>query len=190
MSRVHPDASRRRAAGATLVELVIFIVLVSVAAAGVLMVISQSTRQSAEPLVRKQALAVAEALLEEARLMPYTFCDPNDPAVTTAASAAACAQAEALGPEVGEVRGSALTPFDNVNDYNGLAMAAGITDFTGVAVNGLGAYQATVTVTPFAAALNGVPAAELLRITVSVTAPGIASPVVLDGVRARYAPNL
>ena len=188
MSSARPDPRRQR--GVTLIELVLFITLVSVAAAGVMLVFSRSTQQSADPLLRKQALSIAEAVLEEVRLMPFTFCDPDDPAVTTATSVAGCAQPEASGPDAGEVRGNALRPFDNVNDYAGLAMPGGIIDFSGTAVAGLGAYTAQVTVTPFTAALGGVPAAELLRITVTVTAPALDVPLSLDGVRARYAPNL
>jgi MSHA pilin protein MshD len=57
------SASRphRRQSGLTLVELVIFIVIVSIAVVGVLQVISLTTRHSVDPQTRKQALAIAEA---------------------------------------------------------------------------------------------------------------------------------
>ena len=42
--------------GVTLVELVVFIVIVSVALAGVLKVLDITNRGSADPLIRKQAL--------------------------------------------------------------------------------------------------------------------------------------
>jgi len=171
--------------GFTLIELIIFIVVVSAALAGVLSVLTQSVARSADPQLRRQALAIAESLLEEVQLMPFTFCDPDDLAVDTAADAAGCTTPEVIGNE-GETR-FAAPQFDNVNDYNGFAMNAGITDITGVAVPGLGAYTANVTVQ--VAALGNIPAAgNALRITVTVNGPG-GTVVTLEGWRTRYAPN-
>jgi len=104
--------------GFTLIELVLFIAVVGAGVAGSLLVFDYSSRSSADPIVRKQALAIAESLLEEIQQMPFTYCDPDDPAVSTASSAAGCAVAEAIGPEAGETRYSPTTPFDNVNDYH------------------------------------------------------------------------
>ena len=47
-----------RQAGLTLVELIVFIVIVSVGLAGILVTYDTVVRHSADPLVRKQALAV------------------------------------------------------------------------------------------------------------------------------------
>jgi MSHA pilin protein MshD len=181
----------RIARGFTLIELVIFIAIVGAGLAGTLAAYDFAARGSADPVVRKQALAIAESMLEEVQQMPFTFCDPDDPAVSTAASAAGCATPEAIGPEAGETRYSAGTPFDNVNDYHGYNTATetptGIKDITGTPVGGLANYDVAVTVT--AAALGAVPATDSLRITVTVTGPtGVT--VTVDGYRTRYAPNL
>ena len=56
--------------GTSLVELIMFIVIVSVALAGILLVMNVTTRGSVDPLIHKQALAIAESLLEEVELMP------------------------------------------------------------------------------------------------------------------------
>ena len=177
--------------GFTLVELVLFIAIMGIAVAGVLMAYDHAARDSADPVVKKQALAIAESLLEEIQQMPFTFCDPDDPAVSTAASAAGCATPEAMGPEAGETRYSAGTPFDNVNDYNGFNTATdalpGIRQIDGTLVAGLGSYSAAVTVAQVA--LGGVPASDSLRITVTVTGPANVT-VTIDGYRTRYAPNL
>lgn len=169
-----------------------FIVIVGIAAGGILMVFANTSRASADPLIRKQALAIAESLIEEVRMMPFTFCDPDDANATTATGAfvgagGCAATVEALGPEAGETRYSALTPFDNVNDYNGFAMAGGILDVTGATIAGLGAYSATVAVT--GVVFGGIPAANAQRITVTVSGPN-AVVVTLDGIRTRHAPNL
>ena len=192
------NPERRKSRGLSLVELIVFIVIVGVAVAGVLGALNVSTRASADPVIQKQALAVAEAVLEEVQLMPFTYCDPDDPQAATALSAAvgatgctAAASVENLGAEATppygpETRLGATTPYDNVNDYNGFGVGPGITDITGAAITGLGAYTATVSVA--SQALGAIPASDSLLITVTVTGPGntIAT---LHGYRVRYAPN-
>lgn len=182
-----PNLTRHTLRGFSLVELLIFIVVVSAALAGVLHVFNEATSRSADPAERRQALAIAESLLEEVSLMPFTFCDSEDANVETATSAAGCAGAvDAAGPEAGETR-FASPPFDHVNDYHGYAMN-GIVDITNTAVAGLAGYSASVTVA--AAALGSITAASgnAVRITVTVTGPGGAS-IALDGYRSRHAPN-
>ena len=177
--------------GFTLIELVVFIAILGVAVGGVLGAYQYSSRDSADPVVKKQALAIAESLLEEIQQMPFTYCDPDDANVATATSAASCTTAEAIGPEAGETRYSATTPFDNVNDYHGYNTATeiptGIKDITNTPIAGLSPYNAAVTVAN--AALPGVAANDSLLITVVVTGPANVS-VRLDGYRTRYAPRL
>ena len=179
--------------GLSLIELLVFIVVVGIAVTGVLSVYSLNARSSADPMVQKQALAIAESLLEEVLAKPYTYCDPDDDAVETALSSADCATPEVMGPETaqGETRYANLTPYDNVNDYNGFSMN-GIDDLTGAAIAGLAGYTASVQVQPIAN-FNGIlPVVpghnETLLVTVTVTAPGNHS-VSLSGYRTRYAPN-
>ena len=183
--------------GISLIELIVFIVIVGIAVAGVVGALSMATRASADPMIQKQALAIAEALLEEVELQPFTYCDPDDqPQATTALSAADCTGGAGgandetrlpLGPEAGETRYSATTPYDNVSDYNTFSMI-GILDLTGAPITGLGSYTASVTVVN--QALGAIPATDSVLITVTVLGPpGTNTTVVLDGYRARYAPN-
>lgn len=175
------------ARGISLIELLVFIVVVGVAVTGVVTVYSQSARSSADPVVRKQALAIAESLLEEVLAKPYTYCDPDDANAETASSAADCATSEtAMAPEADETRYASLTPYDNVNDYHGFSMA-GIRDLGGSTVAGLDGYAAAIQVEP-AGAFSGIPAGDTLRVTVTVTGPGSHS-LSLSGYRTRYAPN-
>ena len=173
--------------GLSLIELVIFIVVVSAALAGVLRVFMQATSSSADPQLRRQALAVAESLLQEVQLMPFTFCQAGDANADSATGTAGCAGLlENPGPEAGETR--FVSPqFDNVNDYNGYAMN-GVVDITNTAVPGLAGYSANVGVA--AAGLGSISqgSGDALLITVTVNGPGDTQ-VVLSGYRARYAPN-
>lgn len=172
--------------GLSLVELLIFIILLGVAATAMLNVFGSLARNSASLLPDKQAQAIAASLLAEVMAQPFTFCDPNDGNAATAASPAGCASLpEATGPEAGETRGG-VSPFDNVNDYAGFGpVAVSFPDSSTVA--GLGGYTMQVAVAS-AGAIAGVPAAETLRVTVTVTAPGGAI-TRLDGVRIRHTPN-
>ncbi len=175
--------------GFSLIELLVFIIVVGIAVTGVLSVYSVNARSSADPMVRKQVATIAESLLEEVLSKPYTYCDPDDANTETASSAADCATLPetAMGPEAGETRYANLTPFDNINDYHGFSMA-GIQDLTGTAVAGLGSYAAAIQV-QLAGAFNGIPAGETLLVTVTVTGPG-GHTVSLSGYGTRYAPTL
>ena len=172
-----------------------FIVIIGIAVAGVLGAMSLATRTSADPLIQKQALAIAEAYLEEVLAMPFTYCDPDDLDAGTATSATVgaggcAATIEALGPEPPpETRGSTTTPFDNVNDYNGLSGTPATIE--GTAIGGLSDYQVSVAVTGEALGPGGstVASTASLRVTVTVTHSTSALTVRLDGYRSRYAPN-
>lgn len=193
-----PQVWRRGQCGASLLELIMFIVVVGAGLAGIIGVWQTTAQGSADPLIQKQALAIAEAYLEETLAMPFTYCDPDDNHAATAESDGPVNTAdttrcydtlEANGAEGTEARGSGTTPYDNVNDYNSLAAGAPAS-IDGDVIAGLEAYQVSVAVTgqSLTAGANTVPAAASLRVTVTVTGPGNTT-VTLDGYRTRYAPN-
>ena len=66
------DKRLRRAGGFTLPELVLLIVVLAVGSAGIFLAFKQSVMGSADPTIRKQAVAVAESLMEEILVMPYS----------------------------------------------------------------------------------------------------------------------
>ncbi len=152
-------------AGVTLVELVVTIVVLSVALGGVLLAINQSVRGSADPMLQQQGVAVAEAYLEEILLRDYD----EDAVPGTSQSEGA------WGPEAGETRGD----YDDVNDYHGLS-DNGARGQDGAAIAGLGAYQVQITVTPLT--LGAVP---LARVAVTVRHSG-AGDYTLVGYRSGY----
>jgi MSHA pilin protein MshD len=189
----------RRQQGVTLVELIMFIVIVSIALAGIVQIMRMTSANSADPLRRKQALMIAEALLEEVRQAGFTYCDPRSENADSAPDTKSCTVGENWG---NEAAGDApVRPFDNVNDYVGASntAVAAFNDSTGKLADALGrrmnvdGYRATITITPDA--LGDIPAgagadsdALRIRIVVDYDFNGNGGPVVLDGYRARYAP--
>lgn len=152
----------RRQRGISLIELIIFIVIISVALTGILLVMNQVTKSSADPLIHKQALAAAESLLEEIELQDFISASGVTNAVTQANRA---------------------SEYHIVNDYNGFA-TTGIYSVNGVApLAGLGNYNASVAITP--EALGGIAAGSAVRITVTVTTPQ-GEAIALDGYRTAY----
>jgi prepilin-type N-terminal cleavage/methylation domain len=58
--------------GVTLIELVISMVIIGIAVVGILKVMEVTTRHSADPMIQHQAVAVAEAYLEEILTKSYS----------------------------------------------------------------------------------------------------------------------
>lgn len=163
--------------GLTMIELIVFILIVSIALIGILSIMRLTTVASTDPMRDKQALAIAESLLEEIESQAFTYCDPEDANATTATSIAGCASAaQGLGPTPGESR-YAEPRFDNVGDYHNFAMT-GIVDIQNNPIAGLGSYNASVT-----EALTG----DEMRIDVTVTSGSTS--ITLTGYRYRFAPR-
>lgn len=190
-------SSRRSSTGFSLIEVVVFIVVLGIAFVGMLLLYSSTTRASVDPLIRKQALALATSLLEEIELRAFTICDPDDPSVYTATTPppAGCTTFEVIGVEGGETR-YADPRFDNVSDYHDFKMGSGQTDADiktadGTIIGALSNYSVTVTVAAIGANELGasIPATEALSIIVIATHVPTGTSVSLQGYRTRYAPN-
>lgn len=151
----------RRHSGFSLIELILFIVIISVGITGILGVMNVTTRHSADPMVRKQVLSIAEALLEE--IMLKDFADPP-----------------------GGYSGSDRAQFDDVSDYSGYT-TTGIVDISGTAIGGLGDYNISPVSVDGTASLGALGGGEVKLITVTVTGPGNES-IAISGYRTNYAP--
>lgn len=114
----------RRPRGFTLIEALIAMVVLAAAATGVLLIFANATAESADPQVRAQARAVAEAYMDEILLQPYE--DPDD-------------------SETGSDEGESRSGYDDVWDYDALGSQSP-TDMFGNAISGLGDYTVTVTI--------------------------------------------
>ena len=131
---------RRRARGFTLPEAILAIVVIGVGLAGLLLAFGTVARSSADPVLRKQMLAIAQEMLEEVQLKPYA----------TAANAAPA--------------GCARDTYNDIGDFNGYS-TAGICTVDGVTVAALAGYSVQVAVA--AGTLQGVAAAKSITVLVS-----------------------
>lgn len=147
--------------GFTLIELIFFIVVVGIGLAGILAVSNSVVKSSADPMVRKQTVAIAESLLEEILLKDYA-----KPTGSTA---------------IGYTGGGARNLYDCVDDYSGYQTTGGIVDVSGLLVSGLANYNVSPAVVVSTATLGVV---TVKKVVVSVTGPqGVIS---LTGYRANY----
>ncbi len=170
----------RYEAGVTLVELIVSIAVISIGLAGILLVMNRNTSASADPMVQHQAVAVAEAYMEE--ILAKDFCDPDSaPGTCTgglpgSATCNVCPVAEA-----------SRSLYDNVCDYRGLPDNVVRDPTTGLPVNALSAYSVQVAIMDNGAVLNGLTGAncQVLRVDVTVTGPG-GTTYTLNGYRTNY----
>ncbi len=132
--------NRSQQHGFTLLELVIYIVVVSVGLVGILSVMNTVVKSSADPMVRKQALALAESILEEILQKEY-----DDPDI---------------------VQGNEATraTMDDVADYHGKTESL-FTDWPA----GLNGYQVAITVLTADLVVVGTSTVPAKKITVTVT---------------------
>ncbi|MDZ4201706.1 MAG: type II secretion system protein [Gallionella sp.] len=150
--------------GISLIELIMFIVIVGVALTGVVLVMNQTSRASVDPLVRKQALAAAYSLLEEIQLQDFVSASGVTNKVTQANRA---------------------SEYHIVSDYQDFSTTGVFALSGGAATAGLERYNASVAVTPEAAVWNDIPAGSAVQITVTVTTPG-GEAIVASGYRTAY----
>lgn len=142
--------SSRRSSGFTLIEMVMAIVIISVGLAGVLLAFNVAVQSSADPLVHKQMLSVAEEMMEEILLKPFT-----GDGITPTNSLASCGG------------GMSRAAFDEVADYHNY-QTTGICDIDGGAVAGLESYSLQVAVNA-AAKLGTLEGGKVMKVTVVVT---------------------
>lgn len=157
---IHRHCHQGLSRGFTLIEMIIFIVVVSAGMAGILQVINTTVARSADPMVRKQAIALADSVLEE--ILQKSYSDP--------------------GGGTGE---TTRATFDDVDDYNSKTQ----TIFTDWAAAGLSAYNLTIVVSTQANMVPGnIPTVPAKRVTVTVSrgSGADAVSVSVSGYRTNY----
>jgi MSHA pilin protein MshD len=152
----------RRQSAFTLIEIIVTIIVIGIAATALLSVFTSLVRGSADPVIQQQATTIAEAYMEE--IMLRAFEDPQ-------------------GGETGADEGEAgRAEYDDVQDYASLAPGAAADQF-GNPIAALAAYTVSVSVSN--QDLNGIAAGNSLRIDVSVSHPAV-DPIMLSAYRTRY----
>lgn len=133
--------SNKWTTGFTLVEMVIAIMIIGVGLAGVLTAFNTNVKSSADPMIRKQMLSIAEEMMDEVMLKSF-----------------------ATG--TGTITGCNRLAADDISDYGSYNQS--ICDIDGTAVVDLAGYM--VAVAQAAASLtNGTEAVAATKITVTVT---------------------
>jgi MSHA pilin protein MshD len=154
----------RRSLGASLIEVLLAIIVISVGVVGLLGTSVFALRDSADPVLRKQALSIGESLLSEILLKDF-----NNP----------------TGGFSGAATPANRPFFDDVLDYNGYASTGAFT-VEGIAIPALSAYNVAVTVTGQSLG-TGVDVANTTNsrlVTVTVSYPG--GQIAIAGYRLFY----
>jgi len=165
---VNPSANR----GFTLVELILFIIIVAVATSGLFAAINSSTVNNVNPLHQVRALELAQAQMDEIIGKRYDENSPSGgfpPCDSDELGKPDCSTS--LGPESDEITmPSSSVKFDDVDDYHGFNTVPAA----------YGGYNMTVSVT--GVTLAGRPA-KLITVTVD---SGANDPVALSAYRGNF----
>ncbi len=117
--------------GLTLVELILSMVIITIALVGIFSVMNLTIKHSADPMVQHQAVAIAESYLEEILLQAYSGSSSIQRA-----------------------------DYDDVSDYHGLS-DTGVHDQNGDSITGLSQYTVTVSVSAPMTLTDGVNAKKI-----------------------------
>jgi len=129
----------QRNRGFTLLEIITTVVVIAVAATALMSVFSSTVATSADPVLEHQAVAIAEAYMDEIAAKDFDQTVP--PALLRA-------------------------EYNSVRDYNNLPDTI-VRDQNGIAIAALSDYSITVTVV--SDSLNAIPMADSLRIDITVS---------------------
>lgn len=160
----------RQNRGFTLVELVLFIVIVGVATAGIVVAFTQSTAHTHEPLIRQRTLAIANAYMDEILRKRWNENTPIEGGCVVTPSGmcgSVIPEAATLGADGTEDRAA----YDDVDDYGSLAANHNPAGQGGAALANHAGYTVTVTVSEPEADWNGIARDDVRRIAVAVTNP-------------------
>ena len=153
---------RAKQSGLSLIELIISIVVLSIAVVGIFSALGTLIGRSADPLIRQQSIAIAQAYLEEVQSMAFGLPGVSCPAVPGSGG---------------------RSDFNNICHYHNLSNS-GAVDQNGNANAALSDYDVLVTITA-SSGLGGLASSNAARIDVTVTGPTNEA-LIMTGYRANY----
>ena len=172
--------------GVTMIELIASIVIISIAVLGLILVNAGVAGRTGDPLPERQAIAIADAYMEEVMLV--NFCDPDFLAAgqTCQMQCGGSACSVPCGG-AGPLKEATRDLYDDVCDYNGL-VDAGAEGRSGTAISGLSAYTVSVSVIDTGIMFGAPPidsnTGQVVRIDVNVSHPSLDSNFNLSAFRA------
>ena len=181
LSLVLAKRNRAFASGFTLIEVLVTIVVISIAATAIMGVFINTVKTSADPLIQQQAIAIAEAYMEE--IQSRKFCEDVSPPMSLPPpqSIPSCVT-ETGGSEGAQSRST----FDDIQDYNDPVVVDGVVrDQNYVAIAGRGGYSIAVVVSAAALGVTSEGSGNAMRIDITVSHAAI-DPITLSGFRANY----
>lgn len=171
---MQPAANKARnasvtAAGFSLVEMVVTILIISIAMVGISSSLAFGLRHQSDGIWRTKAVALAEAYFEEISARRYDENTPNGGVPACSPTTTSCSTSANFND--GEARGD----FDDVDDYNGISDMPP-QDATGAPRSGYNNYRVSVDVAYATAAqvtaLGLADATDAKIVTIRVTPPG------------------
>lgn len=167
--------------GFTLIELIVFMVIVSVGLVGVLSSFNAAVSKSADPLTTKQILRIAEGTMQEVLQKSYQndASDPGNSSSTLGCTPTTTPRCQTNTP-------ADRHNYNDVDDYNGFAQT-GITLLDGTtAVSGLASYSVSIIVNKTTASLGSLTAAANQVKSITVTVSNGSLSLSLVGYRTNY----
>lgn len=178
---------KRHQQGFTLIETVMFLIIVGLALAAMSQLYSSNVAHSSEPLLRQKAISLANFYMDEILRKKWNENTPDGGGCvnTGSGSCATGPAAAAIGTD-----GQSRATYNDVDDYNGInesppkdQSGAALSDFTG--------FTARVSVSnsgfnPTSDANHDVPAADSLRIQVDIDIAATNETITLIAYRSNF----
>ncbi len=152
--------------GFTLIEVVMFILIVGIAVAAIGLQFQQNVSHSHEPYLRQRALAVANAYMDEILRKKWNSATPTGGGCVNTGSGTCPAGPAAIASGTD---GQSRAAYDDIDDYHGIDEAP--TDSQGIAMPGYAGFNVTVNVAAPAANWNSISSLDVREIEVNVTNP-------------------
>ena len=165
---MHMPVKQHLTNGYTLIELVVVIVVLSLALTGVTLVINQAVRQSPEALVQTRAMELAQTYLDEIYSKRYDEnsgqggiprCDSTD------------TNFKPCSNTLGSEEGSNRVLFDDVDDYDGLNEQPPTSIVDGSTLTNYASYGVQVSVVYAGTELGLASNRYAKRVTITITTP-------------------